>query len=1170
MLHNPFSTPLPTPAARPTLHLSGLQSLHEVQSPPETFSDSRTHGYQGPSRAVTLYAASSAGGSAISKSPDGKRCVVAGKDSLRILRVSDGTERPASEYKYAIGKGGFRIDASKNYWSGSGLKVDSAMTDVAWCHKAFDTKILTSARNGEILLWDLYKSGSLKYESKKKAHARSINKLSYSSVMPHYCSTGSSDGYLRVWDLRNLSKEFLHIHHSFAIRTVMFSPSILEPLHAITGLDSGSMCRWDLRMGQKGLVERVPLAHTGAILSLDWNEAGVSGKWLASAGLDRTVKVWDFKETQSQTSRKPAYILHASYPVRRVLWRPGYETELAIASYNESAYNPATKTMPSSSVNTSGVLTEFNDNAVPRQNSPGSIRTDIAQHGDGGTEVDSDRDVTQRSGDLIEIWDVRRPWIAKWTVEGSNCEGGVSDMTFADSHDIWVQHPSGAFSQMDLRYCDKPLDSVPRTALTWTPTGSLTFVSDNVGQWEIPYDDVERGQEVDSAEKTGSLKRLGDKRYTPTSQSVGTIFDATDSEEWDAFTFLARSYRMEGADRLTLCELNAETAFETGNYEAGRVWLLLRSLLEDIVLKPSSPPLSHRNSVPGVPHSTSAPATVPTVRKSPHKTEDTRSSSSDPPSLIREVATKRSGGLASVSRAMTPSARSPVSSALSPDVASPGNGKQSALDDESKMRSKSVSVGPADRPRRLSLRRSSSSKTGGSEDRHTSSRSRASREVGEGALNEDSSDEEVIALPPEHRPESMKARVSTESISSPVSLASWARTRVVSSPGLHDDNGWAEDEKEDSVSPASSESESDNSVASTTAARSASLKRPARSRTSTHASVVSSSKAKLKSDYDLQRTDSQSSVLTVMAGGDKSITQGQAGPSESEALAETTSLAPSQRSNLGHPQGISTTNKQSTRTGNEYFVDEQEMRFLEWNRLAIKDAENCYRQTAWNALRKIVDRLAENGDVQLCAMLSCIAPSELGISTWRALQFIEAYLDILSRFRMYEVLAYIRKYTPSVEVRQSTQVQTTVHSTCASCHKPMLQHALGQKEGVDRSWTGFSQCFECKRAAIMCAICHLPVRSTLFVCAVCSHGGHRDCYHRFYMQRPMIELSSVTQDNRGHRVRIEAASEGGSASSPSLGGGSSLPDQSTIKISGHPCAAGCGHYCWTASEKLAA
>lgn len=35
------------------------------------------------------------------------------------------------------------------------------------------------------------------------------------------------------------------------------------------------------------------------------------------------------------------------------------------------------------------------------------------------------------------------------------------------------------------------------------------------------------------------------------------------------------------------------------------------------------------------------------------------------------------------------------------------------------------------------------------------------------------------------------------------------------------------------------------------------------------------------------------------------------------------------------------------------------------------------------------------GDVQMCAMLACIAPSELGISARRALQFIEAYLGSL-------------------------------------------------------------------------------------------------------------------------------------------------------------------------------
>jgi hypothetical protein len=39
---------------------------------------------------------------------------------------------------------------------------------------------------------------------------------------------------------------------------------------------------------------------------------------------------------------------------------------------------------------------------------------------------------TERSsnnfGDFIEIWDVRRGWIAKWSVSGSGAECGVSGM----------------------------------------------------------------------------------------------------------------------------------------------------------------------------------------------------------------------------------------------------------------------------------------------------------------------------------------------------------------------------------------------------------------------------------------------------------------------------------------------------------------------------------------------------------------------------------------------------------------------------------------------------------------------------------------------------------------------------------------------------------------------
>ena len=43
---------------------------------------------------------------------------------------------------------------------------------------------------------------------------------------------------------------------------------------------------------------------------------------------------------------------------------------------------------------------------------------------------------------------------------------------------------------MDLRYCEKPIDAVPRVAVSWNPASSLAFVTNKVKKWEVPYDDV--------------------------------------------------------------------------------------------------------------------------------------------------------------------------------------------------------------------------------------------------------------------------------------------------------------------------------------------------------------------------------------------------------------------------------------------------------------------------------------------------------------------------------------------------------------------------------------------------------------------------------------------------------------------------------------------------------
>lgn len=157
----------------------------------------RTEDRQEVSRFVRLARVTPPGAAAISRSEDGNRCVVTGKEcrtfllfifepdadsyvaaALRILRISSSSNSQRNDHKSVVGEGGYRIDSSRNLWDGSGLKIDCASTDVAWgfggeLNKVvptvligtlvFNNKILTSARNGEVIVWDLGKAGPSKY-----------------------------------------------------------------------------------------------------------------------------------------------------------------------------------------------------------------------------------------------------------------------------------------------------------------------------------------------------------------------------------------------------------------------------------------------------------------------------------------------------------------------------------------------------------------------------------------------------------------------------------------------------------------------------------------------------------------------------------------------------------------------------------------------------------------------------------------------------------------------------------------------------------------------------------------------------------------------------------------------------------------------------------------------
>lgn len=222
----------------------------------------------------------------------------------------------------------------------------------------------------------------------------------------------------------------------------------------------------------------------------------------------------------------------------------------------------------------------------------------------------------------------------------------------------------------------------------------------------------------------------------------------------------------------------------------------------------------------------------------------------------------------------------------------------------------------------------------------------------------------------------------------------------------------------------------------------------------------------------------------------------------------------------------------------------------ESRRRAVMEEEAHLREAAWHALKEAVEEFAEAGDIQMCAMLALIAAKELGISRRRGLQFLEAYIELLTRLRLHTCAAYLRRCSDFEDVSNTTKLETIIYTACGRCRKPILLSRARTATGAH------ALCSTCKSAVVKCSICHLPVRTLLFQCSVCTHGGHQECYRRYHMGRPMVDIpTSLSARGRSLIRERDDNGEDGDEVTCSEGRGERT-------LAGHPCAAGCGHYCW--------
>ncbi|KAG9087286.1 hypothetical protein FS749_003027, partial [Ceratobasidium sp. UAMH 11750] len=666
-----------------------------------------------PDLSVRAYVGSRMSTAALAQSPDGSRLVIAGKDTLRILRIEDAEaqqpagylnfspvpsplipnadatntpgQRTSRTYAAAAAAPGSseNLTASKfsqksrrmakslsrysgpnesvvyedtNLWAGVGPKLgfQSSIVDVEWSHQNFSNIIMTAFGSGELASWDLNKaSGSRLDRSISDAHMRAINCIRISPTNGSILLTASQDGFVKYWDLRNFKAPALQIpHHGTAVRSLAFSPSF-DVTQALVGQELGVLLRYDLRKARQPL-DRLSTAHSAAILSIDWQSVGSgnSAGWAATGGMDKTVKVWDMSAPQIST--QPIHTLHTTHAVKQAAWRPGHETELAIVHmtpgiaaqkgnvlggttslagidmslqiHAHGAKTPMLSSSPASHYALRGPHHRqralSHSESIVTSNSTESLVQLGASYASQTSAYDGD-------GDRIEIWDVRRSWVAKYVLGDTVADGSAAQLTWPTGVNrpgsaLWVAYTSGTFAQHDLRNVFRPLDSVPRSGVTWETRGVVAFAVDAVERGEIPYDDVRPDAKLLFTSRGGKDKSIADPTYVPRTQVKGSV--PIPSFELGVFVKLARGYILEGAPREEICLHNAQVALEASQYRASQAWHMLRGLLTPLI--PEGPQIDTTNDIPS---SRSHPVNLPSTHTpSPHSNQGSRPPSSGP------------------------------------------------------------------------------------------------------------------------------------------------------------------------------------------------------------------------------------------------------------------------------------------------------------------------------------------------------------------------------------------------------------------------------------------------------------------------------------------------------------------------------------------------------------
>ncbi|KAJ4351851.1 SEA (Seh1-associated) complex subunit [Didymosphaeria variabile] len=339
---------------------------------------------------------------------DRTHAILAGKEILKTVRVQQQDARIVEETNLRAAVINYSDHAHARQRNGLGIQ------DVKWSHGQFNTHIATAAANGKVILYDLNRAGV--ELARLHEHTRQVHKLAFNPHQGHLLLSASHDGTVRLWDLRDTRKEIMTCRSrdqyaglNGAIYDIQWSPT--DAVEFAFGTDNGTIMRWDYS-NNRVAKQKITAHEQKPCTAIDWHP---DGKHLLSAGLDRTVKVWDF--SIGVRRQKPTLTLHTPYPVHNARWRPPNWSE-------EGAYQC----------------------------------TQLA------TAYDRDHST-------IHLWDFRRPHLPFREI--NKFSSAPSDMLWHSRDTLWTVGREGVFQQNDVHHAPRTLDRRNLQAIAVSSSGEI-------------------------------------------------------------------------------------------------------------------------------------------------------------------------------------------------------------------------------------------------------------------------------------------------------------------------------------------------------------------------------------------------------------------------------------------------------------------------------------------------------------------------------------------------------------------------------------------------------------------------------------------------------------------------------------------------------------------------